>query len=674
MIRIFKPSGNSSIWNRLLFSILGIVLIVWMVLAVSVAFFLQVRNDYNEIATVHIPDLATSSELADYSVRLSVIATRIVGRKDSATSEVSEDLHALVTDLAKNLRSIENNPRAFDAADLARNVERHLTEVLRLQGQSGLAETEINSQLQNLRWLNADIQSEIDPLMNDFAFNIQVATSSLVKSSDLDFRARQAGLIEAEQGQRDAVRRLGDAAANAVTLMFQAAFATDLDQLNQLRGLTDDSLAEINPLLDELPRTPQLSTLQQSIEALLPAANNTDGVFRQRETWIEAQALTLNEFNDLQVDLRELQVGLSDIGAGLRQEIRQETDRSLDNLQLAIRWLVVLTILAALIGALALFGYIRRGIVHPLRSMITSLSAIAQAQNLQLKTSKNRNEIKQLSVAISEFQRSIATRDEALKSLELEVQERRKAVETLKLTQQELIQAGKMAALGQMSAGIAHELNQPLAAMQQRLHLLDSEDNPPTPEVVTKQVGRLKGLVERMGRTIGYLRNFARRSEFRDDDLALSGLIEDSIDLVQTRLRDRNIKIETAPGVSALIVLGDKILIEQVIVNILSNAIDAIEGSENSGRISINARLSHPNIHVSISDNGIGLGIISPNDALDPFVTGKEIGKGLGLGLSISYNIMKDLQGDLWLETNKDGPGITAHLILRSGLGHALKN
>jgi two-component system, NtrC family, phosphoglycerate transport system sensor histidine kinase PgtB len=667
MIRFMRVSGSSSIWNRLLFSILGIIVIVWLVLAVSVAFFLQVQNDYNEIATRQIPDLSTASELADYSVRLSVIATRIVGQKSETSPETTRDLELLVAGLTGNLRTIENNPRAVDSAGLAQKVEQHLNNVLRLQGISNTAEREINSQLKNLRWLNADVQSEIDPLMNDFAFNIQVATSSLVKSSDPVFRSRQADLIDAERQQRDAVRRLGDAAANAVTLIFQAAFAIDEEQLTQLRNLTDDSLAQIIPLLENLPKTPQLSTLQQSTDALLPAANSPEGIFKQRENWISARAQTLEQLSALQVGLKELQVGLSEIAAGHRQEIKRATERSLANLEYAIRWLVALTILAALIGVLALFGYIRRGIVHPLRAMIATLSEVAQTQNLQLKTSKNKNEIKQLSAAIAEFQKSIETRDEALASLEQEVLERRKAVETLKLTQQELIQAGKMAALGQMSAGIAHELNQPLAAMQQRLHLLESDKEPPSADVIGKQVGRLKGLVERMGRTIGYLRNFARRSEFRDDNLLLSELIEDSIGLVQTRLRDRNIKIETGPRVSEFTVLGDKILIEQVVVNILSNAIDAIEVSEKPGRIAITARKSHPNIHVSISDNGVGLGSISPNDALDPFVTGKEIGKGLGLGLSISYNIMKDLQGDLWLEPNAEEQGTTANLILQNG-------
>jgi two-component system, NtrC family, phosphoglycerate transport system sensor histidine kinase PgtB len=667
MIRFMRASGSSSIWNRLLFSILGIIVIVWMVLAVSVAFFLQVQNDYNEIATRQIPDLSTASELADYSVRLSVIATRIVGQKSETSPETAKDLERLVAGLTGNLRTIENNPRAVDSAGLAQKIEQHLNNVLRLQGISNAAEKEINSQLKNLRWLNADVQSEIDPLMNDFAFNIQVATSSLVKSSDPVFRGKQADLIDAERQQRDAVRRLGDAAANAVTLMFQAAFAIDEEQLTQLRALTDDSLAQISPLAENLPKTPQLSTLQQSTDALLPAANSPEGIFKQRETWISVRAETLNQLGALQVGLKELQVGLSEIAASHRENIKRETERSLSNLEYAIRWLVALTILAALIGALALFGYIRRGIVHPLRAMIANLSDVAQTQNLQLKTSKNKNEIKQLSVAIAEFQKSIETRDAALSSLEQEVLERRKAVETLKLTQQELIQAGKMAALGQMSAGIAHELNQPLAAMQQRLHLLENDEEPPSADVLGKQVGRLKGLVERMGRTIGYLRNFARRSEFRDDSLLLSELIEDSIGLVHTRLHDRNIKIETGPRISAFTVLGDKILIEQVVVNILSNAIDAIEVSENPGRITITARKSHPNVHVSISDNGVGLGAISPNDALDPFVTGKEIGKGLGLGLSISYNIMKDLQGDLWLEPNAGEQGTTANLILRNG-------
>jgi two-component system C4-dicarboxylate transport sensor histidine kinase DctB len=344
-----------------------------------------------------------------------------------------------------------------------------------------------------------------------------------------------------------------------------------------------------------------------------------------------------------------------------------QTERSRQDTTLAIRWLIGLTALAAMIGFGVLFGYIRTGIVRPLRRMTRRLSDIAQGQNLMLPPNKEDDEIVQLSVAISEFERSIQTRDAALMSLETEVQERRRAVETLKQTQMELIQAGKMAALGQMSAGIAHELNQPLAAMQHRLQLLDSYVAEGDADMTARQLSRLDGLIERMTRTIAYLRNFARRSEFSEDKLPLDELVSDSLALLNARIAQEATEISVADDLLQLTVIGDKILIEQVLMNILSNALDATQQAGWPGQITISAQLIDKAVHLAVRDNGAGFDLIPAAEALDPFVTTKEVRKGLGLGLSISYNIMKDLNGDLQLSPNTDGPGATATLVLRTG-------
>lgn len=673
-MKLLTVLTRASVWNRLLLTISGIIVTVWLVLAVSVLFFLKAQRDYAAIASEQIPALAAVSALAEYSAQLSTVATQVVGQSGAPETAAQLELGEIVSGLTDSLAPISQTGGTGEAPEIVARVSEGLAEIQRLQGAIGQSERDMGTQLNALRWLNADVQDEVDPLLSDFAFNISIAMSSLVTSADPDFRARQARLIEDEGRQRDIVRRLGDSTANTVTLIFQAAVAENRQRLAQLQGLTDDALVRIAALQTQLHNKPELTTLQQSVEALVPVATSETGIFRLRLAWLDAQADMLASLAALQTDLGNLQLVLSAAGQEQRARILAQTERSRQDTTLAIRWLIVLTALAAMIGFGVLFGYIRTGIVRPLRRMTKRLSDIAQGQNLMLPPNKEDDEIVQLSVAISEFERSIQTRDAALMSLETEVQERRRAVETLKQTQMELIQAGKMAALGQMSAGIAHELNQPLAAMQHRLQLLDDYMAEGETEMTARQMSRLDGLIERMTRTIAYLRNFARRAEFNEDRLPLDELVNDSLALLKARIAQEATEITVTDDLTQLSVIGDKILIEQVLVNILSNALDATQQAERPGQITISAQLSDKAVHLAVRDNGAGFGLIPAAEALDPFVTTKEVGKGLGLGLSISYNIMKDLNGDLQLRPNTDGPGATATLVLRTGGADAAAN
>jgi len=656
--------SRQSVWNRLLLTILGIVAIVWLVLTVAILFFLQVQRDYDRLARDQIPDLAVANELAEYSAQLLTVTTRILGHEAGSPPGDLSELQQIRTGLGDSLSRLSNSQST--AQDQVARITDRLEEIAFLQASSTQTSRKINTQMNTLRWLNADIQAETDPILSDYAFNISVAMSSLVASSDPAFRNRQALLIDEEGSKRDAVRRLGDGAAIAVTLMLQGAVAGNEAQLAQLRGLSDDALASLPPLLAQLPDRPELTTLKQSIEALFPVSTSAQGLFPLRATWLRAQVQTLDHVNRLQQDLQTLQSELSDVSASQRAEILTDTAQSLRSSELAIEWLIALTLLAGVVGGWALWGPIRSGIVRPLRRMTRQLNDIAQAQNLGTPRS-DENEIARLALAIEEFERSIKTRDHALASLEEEVRERERAVETLKQTQKELIQAGKMAALGQMSAGIAHELNQPLAAMQHRVHQLQAIAATAQTEGFERPVERLEGLIERMSRTITYLRNFARRAEFRDDPLILPFLLEDALALVSARVKDEAVEVHLDRNLTGLEVHGDKILIEQVLVNLFSNALDAIEPDSATRKITITANKANGYTQVLMSDTGAGLGEISAAEALDPFVTGKEVGKGLGLGLSISYNIMADMGGDLSLAENADGPGTTARLTLRTG-------
>ncbi len=656
-----------SIWTRLLVSVLAIVTIVWVVLGVAIVFFSQVSRDYSDLAEEHIPRIALASELAENSAKLARITTAIVGQQEGrADEEMRRSLEEVIVAISKQIRDADAGTAAQSSNQLSEGFTERLQNVLMaLERRKSLTE-QITEMMGAVRWLNIDIQDEVDPLLSDFAFNIAVATDSMVRSADQFYRTVQGIRIASERAARDSIRQVGGEAANLVTLMLQSAVALDRAQLVQFRSLSEDSLARLNIMTASLPTGTEFLTLSQSVDALLSMAQQQNSVFNLRQEWIETQDVLLVLLNDVQRDLTDLQRALATIGADQRAAVLAVTEASARRSRLAVWWLIGLTVLAGVIGALALFGYIRRGIVLPLGEMSAAMLAISDGKPVGRLPDTGEDEIGKMAHAVGTFQRSVEARDAAFSQLSAEVSERRRAVEELKQTQVELVQAGKLAALGQLSSGISHELNQPLAAMKHRIHLLKAGYNEGSEAKVQRQIERMDGLVTRMAATITHLKRFARNSEYLSERLELAAIISESELLLKGRISAPEIDFVVQPELQSAVVQGDQILIEQVVVNLLSNALDAIAAKGTKGRIVLSGARQGNSFTLKVADNGIGLGDLPPDKAFDPFVTTKDVGEGLGLGLSISYNIVKDMGGDLRLEHNHPA-GTSALMTLPCG-------
>ena len=664
MILNFANRWMPSIWARLMVVVLAIVTIVWAVLAVAILFFKQVNDDYATLARSHIPRIALASELAENSAKLAYITAAIVGRQDGQQDrQIQESLEKVILAISGQV----DRAGADGQTPIGRGLGELLGKVLTALEQRDTLAHRTTNRIGDLRWLNVDIQDEVDPLLSDFTFNIAVATDSLAKSADPTFRAGLATRITAEREARDLVQELGGEAATLVTLTVQSSVAIEPTQLNQFRNLAEDSLARLTTMAAALPEATEYLTLQQSVQALGPVALGQKGIFILRGNWMETQAHLLDLLNAVQTRLAELQSELAGIGAEQRAQVLAVTQASVARSELAIRVLIGLTMLAGFIGVVALFGYVRRGIVHPLGEMSAAMLAIARGDPPGLLPRMGDDEIGQMVHAVGVFQESVQARDAAYARLKTEVAERRRAVETLKHTQADLVQAEKLAALGQMSSGISHELNQPLAAMKHRIHLLREGYDKGSEEMVRRQISRMDGLTDRMAATITHLKRFARRSTYRTDTLEMGPLIRESALLLKGRIDAPGIEFEVSDFVEQAKVQGDQILIEQVLVNLLSNALDAIKSADRgAGRITLKGNMEDGLFSVTVTDDGIGLGDMDPGKAFDPFVTSKEVGEGLGLGLSISYNIVKGMGGDLKLTSNSPR-GTRAILTLPTG-------
>ncbi len=227
-------------------------------------------------------------------------------------------------------------------------------------------------------------------------------------------------------------------------------------------------------------------------------------------------------------------------------------------------------------------------------------------------------------------------------------------------TEQQLIQAAKMATLGEMSAGVAHEINQPLTVIGTGANYLLKQfkrGNGVDPETVLDVAGELVEQVARATRIINHLREFGRKAEVATDLIDINRPIENVFNLLGQQLRVHNIKVRTSlhPGLPPI--KGDANRLEQVFVNLVLNARDAIEerregyGAPKDGLISVKTFPKNGEVVVEISDNGVGIPEKQRDRIFEPFFTTKEVGKGTGLGLSISYGIVRDLGGGIEVDS-----------------------
>ena len=243
-----------------------------------------------------------------------------------------------------------------------------------------------------------------------------------------------------------------------------------------------------------------------------------------------------------------------------------------------------------------------------------------------------------------------------------------KTYQDLKSTSAQLTQSAKLAAVGELAAGVAHELNQPLMVI--RGHAQEMIEGNSVPENIIKDLRLIEKQTGRMMRIIDHLRAFARQSTGAFEQVNLNDVIDDSFTLITQQLKNLNIEIMKELDESIPRIWGDHNRLEQIFLNLMTNAKDAME-EKGEGVLSVktqpimdmtgdkNGKVT--GVLVLFSDTGVGIGDNIMDKIFDPFFTTKEVGKGTGLGLSISYSILKDHGGSITAESN-DGTGTTFRL------------
>ncbi|SNT19316.1 two-component system, NtrC family, C4-dicarboxylate transport sensor histidine kinase DctB [Noviherbaspirillum humi] len=252
--------------------------------------------------------------------------------------------------------------------------------------------------------------------------------------------------------------------------------------------------------------------------------------------------------------------------------------------------------------------------------------------------------------AHDELERKVAERTADLSAanrrLQREVAERTQAERTLRAAQDELVQAGKLAVIGQLAAGVAHELNQPLAALRTlsgnaRKFLARGNH-----DTASGNLERIGDLVDRMGRMTAQLKSFARKSSGQPQAVPLRRALDNALFLLEQKLKQSGAGVSIDLPPQELLAWCDPNRLEQVLVNLAGNALDAMAGLPRPA-LEIGARSEHGRILLQVRDHGPGLSEEAGRRLFEPFFTTKEAGQGLGLGLAISAGIVADFGGNL---------------------------
>ncbi|MCK5546352.1 MAG: PAS domain S-box protein [Rhodospirillaceae bacterium] len=240
-----------------------------------------------------------------------------------------------------------------------------------------------------------------------------------------------------------------------------------------------------------------------------------------------------------------------------------------------------------------------------------------------------------------------------------------------KQTEAQLIQSSKMATLGEMATGMAHELNQPLSIIRMAAESMQelAKDGDLPAEMLAGKLERIEGQVDRASAIINHMRIFGRMDTGEIEEVNLKEAVQGAVGLLGEQLRLNEIELSLNLPETCREVSGHQLQLEQVILNLITNARDAIEAYVTDGNklrqitISITDDPGSEEVGLSVQDTGGGIPDVAMERIFEPFFTTKEVGKGTGLGLSISYGIITEMGGRIEVANVDEGASFTVSLL-----------
>lgn len=625
------PRMRVGIGGRLILAFLGVGGLAVGACIVGWLSYARLSEELNSVATAHLPALAFSARLAEAGANV------IASTPDLAVAERREAYDRIRQTLVERLAVLRtvlnerNNEHSLppELLVVTEGIEANLKAIDQVADQRFPLHERAREIGEELRWLQADLIEEIEPLIDDARFNMETAIGRVAPGEAAEAGRRT---LREESRKSEALLTINAHANLIVGLLGRLGTVPTVEDLQETSNFLGEMTDQLDLEIKSLASWTDTITISQIAARLLAVSDPESGLAALKRAELKAIA-------DAQLLLAENRRLVTQLGTLVSQEVshteaiaRRAAERSAEAIAIGRNLLLAIAV-ASLVTTIAVgWFYVRRNLVMRLQVLTLAATTIASGPTMPALPPFTDDELGDLAKALAVFRQ---TRDD-------------------------LVQAAKLAALGQMAAGISHELNQPLAAIRSHAYNGGVLLQRGRLEEARVSLDRIQGLTARMAELIKHLKRFARRPATALEAIDLQVVVRGALSLFEQRIDEEGVAVRMSFPDVPLYVLAEEVRLEQVIVNLISNALDALEGQADR-RIDIGAEAKGGRIRIEVSDNGPGIAAKNRDAIFDPFFTTKPAGLGLGLGLSMSYNIVKDFGGDLILAAT--GPAGTSFVI-----------
>jgi two-component system C4-dicarboxylate transport sensor histidine kinase DctB len=625
-MKIFR---GHSIRDRL-FTAFGILSLLTLITSlIGWSLHNQLGNQLKSVVEQDIPSLGLMVKLSTEAATITSLAPALMAVKDADSRQVlwrqlNEGTQAIAGVLPKIPRT-----KAI-TTDQQVNLEEQLqgvTKTLTALNENVLKQLQLKmdkeGESQRLRWAVSGFLADIDPLIDYTQQYIRSRFNEDIPTSGIVVNRRGERSIAQLNSDLQVLFRLKADTSLLVNLVSRAHHLPDPDSLIATAIQADELVHSIVQYTNNMSYVKGFSELRVRVDQVLEFVQRDLNMFelrRQERLQLEAGKYLLAS---LEIQLAQFNDYISAHVNAVREASWQAVEESTNAITQGNRLMIATSLASVMLSVLIVWLYVAKHIVGRIRMLDGSMRIIAAGNLQQSVPVKGRDEIGTMANSLRSFRDQLTEK------------------------QAELVQAGKLAALGQLSAGISHEINQPLTAIGHYAHngvkLLQQGR---TTEAMDN-FEQISSLTKRSTMIITRLKSMARKHRDSVQPVCLNQVVEHVLTLLKSHPEAQNTQISVAMKLQKNTVMAEQIQLEQVVLNLLSNALDAVADNTHAKKIAIECVHSEGQVELRIADNGPGVAPELYEQIFNPFFTTKEVDQGLGLGLSISYNIIQDFGGQL---------------------------
>lgn len=589
----------------------------------------QLGNQLKSVVEQDISSLGSMVKLSTEAATITSLAPALMAVQDSESrkllwQQLNQGTQAIASVLPQiHLARSAMTDRQVSLDDQLQGVIKTLNALNQNILQQLKLKMDKEAESQGLRWAVSGFLADIDPLIDKTQKYIRSRFNEDIPSSGIVIKREGERTIAQLNTDLQVLFRLKADTSLLVNLVGRAHHLPDPDSLIATAIQADELNLSIVQYIDNMSFVKGFSELRVRVDEVLYFVQRDLNMFelrRQERLQFEAGEQLLTS---LEIQLASFNDYISAHVTAVREASIQAVAQSNNAIAQGNRLMIATSLASVMLSVLIVWLYVAKHLVGRIRILDGSMRIIAAGNLQQSVPVKGRDEIGTMANSLRSFRDQLTEK------------------------QAELVQAGKLAALGQLSAGISHEINQPLTAISHYAHngvRLLQQGRAHEAEANFEQIS---SLTKRSTSIIARLKSMARKRRDSIQTVCLNQVVDHVLTLLQSHSQTHCTEIVVDMPSENNMVMAEQIQLEQVVLNLMSNALDAVADNLHTKKITIECLHSEGQIELRIADNGPGIAPELYEQVFNPFFTTKEVDQGLGLGLSISYNIIQDFGGQL---------------------------